>query len=56
MEITISVEAPTRMPVLSIGHGMTRAQETYAGCSKCREKANSAVHAMNIAEVFLNDK
>ena len=29
---------------------------SYAGWSKCREKANSAGHAMPIAEAYLHDK
>jgi hypothetical protein len=29
---------------------------SYAGWSRCREKANSASHAMHIAEAFLHDK
>ena len=29
---------------------------SYAGSSKCREKASSAAHAMRIAEAFLHDK
>lgn len=29
---------------------------SYAGGSKCREKASSAAHAMRIAEAFLHDK
>lgn len=29
---------------------------SYAGWSRCREKANGAAHAMRIAEAYLHDK
>ena len=29
---------------------------SYAGVSKCRDKASSAAHAMHIAEAYLHDK
>lgn len=29
---------------------------SYAGVSKCREKASSAAHAMRVAEAYLYDK
>ena len=29
---------------------------SYAGVSKCHEKASSAAHAMRIAEAFLHNK